>query len=132
MSNSCNQHQVTDHLQKHILFLDDNETRCEIFRQREPDAVIVTTAEEAITALQESKTNPFTEVHLDHDLNGETFVDSDRKDCGMEVVRWICFNKPDVREFIVHTHHIAAGALMCRALIEADYVTYQIPFAWIN
>ena len=53
------------------------------------------------------------EVHLDHDLGGEIYVDSSRPDCGMEVVRWLCASRRDRFEktlFIIHSHNAEAGA----------------------
>ena len=80
-----------------ILFLDDDDLRAEVFLGDHPQAVWVQTAAECIAKLEE----PWDEVHLDHDLGGEVFVNIDRDDCGMAVVRWIVdpqrrtSNKPD-------------------------------------
>src|ERR1700730_15634727 len=69
-----------------VLFLDDDPARGAVFLAEHPDAVWVTTAEECIAYLAE----PWHEVHLDHDLGGEAFVDCERNDSGMAVVRWLC------------------------------------------
>ena len=69
-----------------ILFLDDDPHRAEIFLEWYPAAVWVQTSEECIAGWPSA----WDEVHLDHDLGGETFVDPNRSDCGMEVVRWLC------------------------------------------
>jgi hypothetical protein len=71
---------------RRILFLDDDPARAEIFLAENPDAIWVETASDCIARLEE----PWDEVHLDHDLGGERFVDLSREDCGMEVVRWLC------------------------------------------
>ena len=58
-----------------ILFLDDDPDLARAFLGRHPDAVWVETAGDCITRLAE----PWDEVHLDHDLGGEIYVDSSRK-----------------------------------------------------
>ena len=56
---------------RRILFLDDDPARAEIFLAENPEAVWVQTADECIARLEED----WDEVHLDHDLGGERFVD---------------------------------------------------------
>ena len=65
-----------------VLFMDDDPARGAMFLAAHPDAVWVGTAEACIAHLVE----PWDEVHLDHDLGGEVFVDHERDDCGMAVV----------------------------------------------
>ena len=69
-----------------VLFMDDDPARGASFLAEYPDAVWVQTAEDCIAHLAE----PWDEVHLDHDLGGDVFVDFERDDCGMAVVRWPC------------------------------------------
>ena len=111
-----------------VLFLDDDPARRAAFRKSCPRAVIAETAESAIGWLKYSPLGVWDEVSLDHDLEGESYVDSLRDDCGMEVVRWVCLNKPDVLTFIVHTHNDDAGDLMVEALDRAGYRVLRIPF----
>ena len=70
-------------------------------------------------------------VFLDHDLGGEVFVESEREDCGMEVVRFIVENKPEIRQIVVHTMNGVAGIEMRNKLMDAgykntDYVAFHI------
>jgi len=111
-----------------ILFLDDNSERCQAFLHRCPDATIVRTATDAITLL---RSKPWQEVHLDHDLNWGTYQDPSDKTSGMEVVRFVLCNKPDVDEFIVHSHNEIAGPIMVTELIAAGYVTHYAPFRFL-
>ena len=67
-----------------VLFLDDNPVRSARFRQAVPHATMVETAKECIAQIRKEQ---WDWIFLDHDLGGEEFVDSDRKDTGMEVVR---------------------------------------------
>jgi hypothetical protein len=111
-----------------ILFLDDDPGRAAEFLMLHPDSVWVKTAEDCIAQLAE----PWHIVHLDHDLGGEIFVDSDRDDCGMEVVRWLCGGGPipHLREthFVVHTHNMNAAGVMVSKLRAAGYETVYRPF----
>lgn len=108
-----------------VLFLDDCPHRCEAFRLREPAAMIVRTAAECIAQL---KSAAWDEVHLDHDLTGETYCESDREDTGMEVVRWLCLNRGAVLTCVVHTHNVNAAWRMAKALEAAGYRVVRAPF----
>jgi hypothetical protein len=110
-----------------VLFLDDDLDRGETFLADYPDAVWVRTAEECIDRLSES----WDEVHLDHDLGGEVFVDYEREDCGMAVVRWLCDQpRPDLKKtrFFVHTHNLNAACLMALQLEAIGYDVQIRPF----
>ena len=110
-----------------ILFLDDDICRMRAFRRVHPRSVWVQTARECIKRIL----LPWDVISLDHDLGGETFVDSQRKDCGMEVVRYILRNRPaclaDTR-FIVHSHNHSAATMMAEALSSAGYQCDREPF----
>ncbi len=115
-----------------ILFLDDDERRLDTARriyQREHDLHMVTTAKAAIEALQKET---FDTVMLDHDLEGEFFVESSRKDCGMEVVRWMVENRPVVGNVIVHSWNQRAGMEMTDLLKEAGFNVEYTPFTYIE
>ena len=100
------------------LFLDDDPARARAFLAEHPDAAWVQTASACIARLAED----WHEVHLDHDLGGEVYVDSDRQDCGMEVVRWLArIPRRHLRRarFTVHSHNMVAAyemAVRIRAL----------------
>jgi hypothetical protein len=119
-----------------ILFLDDDPDRARAFLGRHPEAVWVQTAGECIARLAES----WDQVHLDHDLGGEIFVDSSRDDCGMEVVRWLCSQPrepPPCTWFFVHSHNADAADLMVRSLRQHGYQAVYRPFgidvlAWFS
>ena len=110
-----------------ILFLDDDPARARSFLTRHPQAVWVETAEECIARLSEE----WDQVHLDHDLGGEIYVDSRRPDCGMEVVRWLCAEpRAHVSEtlFIIHTLNAEAASSMLTSLREHGYHAVYRPF----
>jgi hypothetical protein len=110
-----------------ILFLDDDPARAEIFLADHPEAVWVETVGACIARLQEE----WDEVHLDHDLGGEQFVDLSRDDCGMEVVRWLCLEpRPHLRrtQFLVHSHNPMAGGMMAMQIRVAGFQVEHRPF----
>ena len=109
-----------------VLFLDDNPDRTRAFRSLVPYGTCTTTAQECIDEMQLEDEWDF--VFLDHDLGGEVYVDSDREDCGMEVVRWICANKPKIGMIVIHTHNPPAAIRMEIELGQADYQASRIPF----
>ena len=111
-----------------ILFLDDDPGRARLFLVRHPEAVWVQAASDCIGLLSQA----WDQVHLDHDLCGERFVDSSRSDCGMEVVRWLCgaFQEPlRDTQFIIHSHNTEAAQMMVWSLYEAGYHAAYRPFA---
>ncbi len=110
-----------------ILFLDDDPDRARAFLGRHPQAVWVQTAADCIARLAAS----WDQVHLDHDLGGEIFVDSSRGDCGMEVVRWLCSPPQEPLPytwFFVHSHNAEAADLMVRNLLQYGYQAVYRPF----
>jgi len=111
-----------------VLFLDDDPKRAARFLAACPNAYWVQTADECIARLAEI----WDEVHLDHDLGGEIFVDSNRTDCGMEVVRWLCDmgHRSHLKhaDFFVHTHNLNAAGQMLKALRSAGYSVVYRPF----
>jgi hypothetical protein len=112
---------------RRLLFLDDDRQRAENFLKENPEAVWVTTVAECIARLDQ----PWDEIHLDHDLGGKTFVDSNDQECGMEVIRWLC-KEPRTHlkdsRFFVHTHHAAAGLLMVLQMRGYGYKAEFRPF----
>lgn len=110
-----------------ILFLDDSAERVEAFRARFPQAIIVNTAAEAISALAEGDV-VWESVWLDHDLGGTAFQDSGDRESGYEVVRWIVASRPSIMEIYVHTWNPAAAPLMVADLQGAGYIVHRWPF----
>jgi hypothetical protein len=114
---------------RRVLFLDDDIRRAEIFLKRNPDAIWIQTAEECVAKLVES----WDEVYLDHDLGGEQYVDVERSDCGMEVVRWLCKEERShlsATRFIIHSHNLAAAMMMVLLMREMGYNAEFFPFGF--
>lgn len=113
--------------QRRVLFLDDDPGRAAAFLEENPHAVWVQTAAECVEQLSES----WDEVHLDHDLGGKKLVDSSARDCGMEVIRWLCRESRihlQSTHFLVHTHNLSAGLLMVLRMREMGYTAEFRPF----
>ncbi len=114
-------------IHRRILFLDDDPARGLRFKGDNPEAVCVETVADCVRALGE----PWDEVHLDHDLGGEQFVDHERDDCGMAVVRWLCEQpRPHLRPsvFVIHTHNPGAAVAMAFQLRSMGYNVQEHPF----
>ena|GEM_PF-933074 len=112
-----------------ILFLDDDRRRAEVFLRRCPQAVWVLTASDCISRLGET----WDEVHLDHDLGGEKYVDVNRDDCGMAVVRWLCAeDRTNLRNtrFFIHSYNFGAASLMVECLLQNGYTAEFRPFGF--
>lgn len=115
-----------------LLFLDDSMDRTNRFLSKNPEAVCVATAAQCIDVLDEyCLAGGMIALHLDHDLGGETFVNSDREDCGMEVVRYIIANlAPDcfTSSVIIHSWNIPAAKRMMHCLWDSGFNATCRPF----
>ena len=109
------------------LFLDDDPERASAFLGANPGAAWVQTVPECVEKLAEA----WDEIHLDHDLGGERYVDVHREDCGMEVVRWLA-KEPrrhlDRARFTVHSHNMMAAFEMAYRIRELGYRVEARPF----
>jgi CheY-like chemotaxis protein len=108
-----------------ILFLDDDDRRCHIFRSNFPSADIVNTAEEAIAALEHGE---YDLICLDHDLGGEQMVNPRGKNTGSEVVRYMIKNPHPAKAIMIHTHNPPAGNQMVMALMRHYDGVYRHAF----
>src|SRR6185503_5276221 len=121
-----------------ILFLDDNKKRIEFFKQFNPDADIVENAQDCIKSLKEN--GIYDLICLDHDLGGEVYVNSENKNTGMEVVRYLeskeyrkYYSSNKVHGFIiVHTWNFKAGEEMVNRIRNVGYKVVYIPFSFNN
>lgn len=109
------------------LFLDDDPARAEAFLARHPDAIWVQDVAGCVARLAEA----WDEVHLDHDLGGEVYVDPARDDCGMAVVRWMALEpRPHLARarFTVHSHNMMAALLMVQDIRAQGFRVEARPF----
>lgn len=120
------------------LFLDDDPNRAAITYQRWPrekcdNTIWCSTVNTTILVLEDYGTE-LLEVYLDHDLGGETYVNSEREDSGMEVVRWLeSLSKESLKAFegttfICHSHNLRAGRNMTFRIRALGLHSKQIPF----
>ena len=114
---------------KKILFCDDDSSRhSKFFQTKEQGDELrqVWNAADCIEALKEGR---YDLVSLDHDLNGEAYQNPTEKNTGSEVVRFITANKPDVKEFVVHSYNEFAAKNMVEDLQKAGYRVEWSPFS---
>ena len=113
---------------KSILFLDDCPTRRgwatehihgPLVDRHDIRVTLVATAADAIAAL--SAGPAYDLVYLDHDLDGEAWANPNGRNTGMEVVRWILLNKPEIDKVVVHSMNTPQGNRMAKALRRAGY-----------
>lgn len=118
---------AADQVSVRRLFLDDDQNRATRFLDLYPDAIWVETVPDCIAKLAES----WDEVHLDHDLGGEVYVDILRPDCGMEVVRWLVTEpRPHLKQtkFTIHSWNASAAIAMLWHLEALGYQVVAQPF----
>lgn len=107
------------------LIMDDDLERHKKFHMwLDEPGIQLTFVETAIEAIAKLSSEMFHCVFLDHDLGGETYVDSSREDCGMEVIRQL--NAGTIAQdkrclFVVHTMNIEAGREMVLKLKDRGY-----------
>lgn len=111
-----------------ILVLEDNKHRIAYFREHFPEAIIRDNTEEFIKDLMASD-HKDDEVWLDHDLGGEIYVDSELRNCGMEVVRFLEREPMKIKRIFVHSHNTYAAKVMVSRLRAAGYAAYRHPFS---
>lgn len=111
-----------------ILFLDDDPCRHKTFQQIMIGKGSITFVKTAVECIKQLEGKTWDWVFLDHDLGGETFVGSDREDCGMEVVRWITEHKPEIPKIIAHTANTGAGLAMQQVLLRSGYDAKFVTF----
>lgn len=117
-----------------ILFLDDDLSRRDLFsrlvNRRAHDVFICADAMAAMSCLQEMQ--PFDFVFLDHDLGGEAYVDTDHKNTGSEVARFIVKHLPKIKRIIIHSVNSPASEHMYALLTSAGYMVEYIPWGWMK
>lgn len=112
-----------------VLILEDDGERvdqfCGRFNNLEASLTFVKTAEACIETL---KNGSYDLICLDHDLGGDVFVDSDEKNTGSEVARYIEANPHLVEgsEVVIHSWNPAGAEYMAERIPNA----VMIPSFW--
>lgn len=109
------------------LVLEDDSNRIKEFNKRLRDTRICFTSyvDTAELAIQKLKESDYDIIFLDHDLGGETYVDTNNKNTGSEVARWISKN-PIKGLVIVHSLNKPAADGMVSLIPGAIH----FPFVW--
>jgi CheY-like chemotaxis protein len=117
-----------------ILLLEDNLIRVKEYKNRfkelaiKFDLVHIETTKKCLELLRQTE---FDIILLDHDLGGETFVNTDREDCGSEVARQINLNKTLIKGnplIVIHSFNSDAATYM-KSLIPNSLF---IPGFWLK
>lgn len=114
-----------------ILILEDDKHRTRWFKRTWPTAIIYDNAKEFINYLEEIKnTEDSITIFLDHDLGNETYVDSNKQNTGMEIVRWFEQNKhiDNIDHIFIHSLNTYAAKEMHQRLEKLKYVSRLSPF----
>jgi len=124
-----------------ILILEDDGIRIGMLRKYFDslghDLTICTEAEEAIAALYDC--GDYDLLFLDHDLGGESFVDSSRDDTGAAVARWLAneetiYGQPYSRHVAIVIHSMnPIGQRNILHILERGGFTFAkiVPFSQI-
>jgi len=114
-----------------ILVLDDNDNRLKTYKYH-LSGTNVTCVKTAKDCIEKLKDNDYNFVMLDHDLGDEVFVDSNRPDCGMEVVRYLEANLTKTHCIFIHTANDYARNNMVGKLKSAGYNVVDSNFLHID
>jgi len=114
-----------------VLILEDDINRINEFRKRFIGIampVFVDTAKDAIDFIKANAWLAHDMICLDHDLGGETYVDTAYKNTGSEVARYLFVNPVDAA-IIIHSLNTPAADFMADLLADSHLV-FRIPFFW--
>lgn len=114
-----------------ILILEDDGNRVKEFRKRFIGIGIplfVDTASEAIKLIRNADWTSRDLICLDHDLGGETYVNTNDRNTGSEVARFLEEN-PVQAMIVIHSLNTAAARYMFNRLNDKHDV-YRVPFFW--
>ena len=124
-----------------ILFLDDNAQRAVLAYNRmsvedRSNTIWCRTSKEAIQTVWDYR-NVLTRVSLDHDLEGQQYMNTKREDSGMEVIRFLEkkarkepeeFKKLEDTLFIIHSWNSHAAPIMRERLSNLGLNSVWIPY----
>jgi CheY-like chemotaxis protein len=118
----------------HILILEDDPERIQIFRRKIRGVNFqIDYAETAEEAIRLWEARNYDVVFLDHDLGGECYVDTSHKNTGSEVVRWAITRQQtfplDQPYIIIHSLNTPAAQDMEDRLKRDGFENvHRIPF----
>lgn len=109
-----------------ILVLDDMDTRHEIFKKIVTESDELTLVKTAAETIEQLKNQTWDMVFLDHDLGGQTFVESG-EETGYQVAEWLSQN-PDYKPkmIFIHSMNPVGTQQMKLVLPEARIVPFTL------
>jgi len=110
------------------LVLEDNSVRMKIFKEFDFKLIHVEHVKDCIEQIELA--DVIETLWLDHDLDGQIYVDSKSKNCGYEIVRYLQQNdhKAKIKQIHIHPHNNYAAPYMTHDLQLAGYNVRQYPF----
>jgi len=113
-----------------IWILEDRPDRHDVFMEKFPDCIIFAEVKHLIEEFKYRPPKDDVILFLDHDLGGEVYCNSDRKDTGMEMVRYMesLDHHLPVIQVIAHTLNTTAGLEMVSRLKGIGYIADYWPF----
>ena len=113
-----------------ILILEDSGERTKWFSDWfvAEEVIITNNAKVAIALLHSVE---FDMVFLDHDLGGQTFIDSDDENCGYQVTKALPSTINRSTHVVIHSHNNAAAKRMVNSLSYSEEFNGridQVPF----
>ena len=108
-----------------VFILEDDPTRIFQLLRALPlvaDVCITTSAEAALDRLKQWE--QFDLMFLDHDLGGQVYVDSDERNTGYQVAKWIANEEIECPAIFIHTMNPAGAERMLSVLPHAKCIPY--------
>jgi CheY-like chemotaxis protein len=112
-----------------IFILEDDETRQDKFKRKYigHDVTITDNVTEAKEFLSQSKHDL---IFLDHDLGGETYVDSNNENTGYQLAKWIATQPKILSESTIIIHSLnPVGVQNMKFALPSAWIQ---PFAWMD
>jgi DNA-binding response OmpR family regulator len=113
-----------------ILILEDSLERIKAFKQRCLErGIVMHHTDEVEECIGKLSTDQYSAIFLDHDLGDQVYQNSDDRNCGAEVARWLSRNEQYVPEYVfLHSLNEPGRARMKQLLPHA----VEVPFAWVR
>lgn len=113
-----------------ILILEDSQARINTFKQKlnskDYELYFFDKVEDAELALE--NIGGFSVAFLDHDLDGEIFVDSNKENTGYQLAKFISDKKIDIPSIIIHSMNVVGAQNMKNLLPKAEVIPFPLLF----
>jgi hypothetical protein len=112
-----------------VFVLEDDPIRIKVFKENFEKFAKFTFSTNIYDAMKDfDLNNKYDLILLDHDLGGETFVDSEFYNTGAQFCRYLIKKKIELPQIIIHSHNPVGAEIMEEYLIEKGYNASRVPF----